>query len=128
MGSMVMAKEATTHLRIVFSRVLMPPRARGIYHVRSAPLGEQKHACGMHLPGCLAALLRRQRQLESPQALLSIDRLHQGRLLIAELQAVNPEQSLGSLELTLTPQKRCKAAREMHAAGVLLLAQGAERT
>ena len=43
---------------------------------------------------------------------------------VALLQAVNPEQNLGALELTLTPEQRCKAAREMHAAGVLLLGQG----
>ena len=43
---------------------------------------------------------------------------------LALMQAVNPEQNLGALELTLTPQQRCRAAREMHAAGVLLLAKG----
>ena len=42
----------------------------------------------------------------------------------ALLQAVNPDQNLGALELTLTAAQRCTAAREMHAAGVLLLAQG----
>jgi hypothetical protein len=57
MGSMVMAKEATTHLRIVISRVLTPPKARGIYHVSSAGLDEQKHTGSVHLPGCFAALL-----------------------------------------------------------------------
>ena len=41
----------------------------------------------------------------------------------ALMLAVNPEQSLGALELTLTAEQRCKAAREMHAAGVLLLVQ-----
>ena len=60
---MVMAKEATTHLRIVFSRELMPPRARGIYHVSSAALGQQKHARSMHLPRCFAALRDRESQL-----------------------------------------------------------------
>ncbi|MEK9631087.1 MAG: SAM-dependent methyltransferase, partial [Synechococcus sp.] len=42
----------------------------------------------------------------------------------ALMQAVNPDQNLGSLDLALTPAQRCKAAREMHAAGVLLLAKG----
>ena len=41
----------------------------------------------------------------------------------ALMLAVNPEQNLGALELTLTAEQRCKAAREMHAAGVLLLVQ-----
>jgi SAM-dependent methyltransferase len=41
----------------------------------------------------------------------------------ALMQTVNPDQNLGSLDLALTPAQRCKAAREMHAAGVLLLSE-----